>query len=213
MCQSNIYHLDLSINRTGFKPIWNVGGSRGCARDPRVQILSFHAVLAKKLQNNRLAHILWELAPPTSGKSWIRHCERKDRSRQGSHISTLIVELFSMICEFSLENTGCKAEQMNIRRCVNSQTFHLRITCTKKRKKKQIAQNEWTIISHLLFTNGCRTITGKKRVNNSKPHLHSIASMIIPSKNMKQRTARNIAIFLCDGLTGASGGNLGFSEA
>ena len=184
------------------------------------------------------------MASPTSGKSWIRHCDRKDRSRQGSHISTLAVELFSKICEFSLENTGCKAEQMNIRRYVNSQTFHLRITCTKKKKEKaieslqiaefpnfsfenhlhqkkkekaieslQIAQNEWTIISHLLFTNGCRTITGKKRVNNSKPHLHSIASMIIPSKNMKQRTARNVAIFLCDGLTGASGGNLGLSEA
>ena len=28
---------------------------------------------AKKLQNNRVAHSLWDLAPPW-GKSWIRHC-------------------------------------------------------------------------------------------------------------------------------------------
>ena len=30
---------------------------------------------------------------------------------------------------------------------------------------------------------------------------------------MKQRMAKKIATFLCDDLTGASGGNLGFSEA
>ena len=34
---------------------------------------SFHAVFGKKWQNNRVAHSLWELAPPW-GKSWIRHC-------------------------------------------------------------------------------------------------------------------------------------------
>ena len=32
----------------------------------------------KNLQN-RLAHILWELAPPPSGKSWIRHCVNSSR--------------------------------------------------------------------------------------------------------------------------------------
>ena len=32
----------------------------------------------KNLQN-RLAHPLWELAPPPSGKSWIRHCVNSSR--------------------------------------------------------------------------------------------------------------------------------------
>ena len=33
-----------------------------------------HAVFSKNLQNNRLAHPLWELAPLPPRKSWIRHC-------------------------------------------------------------------------------------------------------------------------------------------
>ena len=37
---------------------------------PRVQILSFSYSFRPK---NRLVHPLWELAPPPSGKSWIRH--------------------------------------------------------------------------------------------------------------------------------------------
>ena len=44
---------------------------------PQVQILSFLAVFGKKksVENNRLAHPLWELAP-LSGKSLICHCWR-----------------------------------------------------------------------------------------------------------------------------------------
>ena len=45
------------------------------------------------------------------------------------------------------------------------------------------------------------------RTNKSKSYLHSIASMIVPTKSMKHRMAKKIATFLCDDLTGASGGN------
>ena len=51
---------------------------QGGARDTHtlgVQILPFFIQFsANNLQNNRLAHLLWELAPPPQGKSWIHHC-------------------------------------------------------------------------------------------------------------------------------------------
>ena len=46
------------------------GGSRDAPPGPNSFI--FMQFSAKNLQNNRLAHPLWELAQP-SGKSWIRH--------------------------------------------------------------------------------------------------------------------------------------------
>ena len=64
----------LSIQFLAFTFHWRFqGGERqGCApRGPNCFI--FRQFLAKNLQNNRLIHPIWELAP-TSGKSWICHC-------------------------------------------------------------------------------------------------------------------------------------------
>ena len=64
---------DLDIGRWG-----GVGGCGWGARDarpPSPNSFIFMQFSAKNLQNNRLAHPLWELSPP-SGKSWIRHCSR-----------------------------------------------------------------------------------------------------------------------------------------
>ena len=53
----------------GFK--W---GARMHALPPPVQIILISCNFRpKKLQNNRLAHPLWELATPPPGKSWIRY--------------------------------------------------------------------------------------------------------------------------------------------
>ena len=51
------------------KSLADLRGTPGTRVPPRVQILSFSCSFRPK---NRLADLLWELAPP-SGKSWIRH--------------------------------------------------------------------------------------------------------------------------------------------
>ena len=45
----------------------DLGGREGHAASPNPKFIHFHAVFGKNWPNNRLA-------PPPSGKSWIRHC-------------------------------------------------------------------------------------------------------------------------------------------
>ena len=55
--------------------IWQViGGFKGCMSPRGFKYIHFHTVLTTNLKNNRLAHLLWELAP-LYGKSWIHHCK------------------------------------------------------------------------------------------------------------------------------------------
>ena len=65
----------IKLNKTNLIKYTTNREARG-ARDPHPHLgskffLFFLLFLARNLQNNRLAHPLWELAPP--GKSWIRH--------------------------------------------------------------------------------------------------------------------------------------------
>ena len=56
------------------------GGSKGGARDARPpsgpKFLHIHAVFRKNWPNNRLAPPSFGVSAPSSGKSWIRHCDR-----------------------------------------------------------------------------------------------------------------------------------------
>ena len=57
--------------------IWSEGRTfHGCLPPPPPGPNSFILMhfLAKSLQNNRLAHPLWELTPPSPGKFWFRYC-------------------------------------------------------------------------------------------------------------------------------------------
>ena len=71
------------------------------------QILPFFIQFsANNLQNNRLAHLLWELANPPQGKSWIHHCASMYVIFLPSATVVAKVMFFTPVCD-SVHRVGC----------------------------------------------------------------------------------------------------------